>query len=247
MDGKPGSDPVLFVFFSWGLRASDAERVPSQNGDGSCRATNRRADACLAGCRHTHGIPSCPLCPTYAQGACHRIPVGAEGAQVVPWGVSDKHLDVRAVLKKPRSVLRTALKDSPPGPHTASCHPPTAANRHQTPTANRYQPPPIVNCQPPTAINRHQSSTANHQLLSTATNRQPPTANRCQAATTIHRQLPTSTNRQPRTANRQPLKSRRSHDHEAESVAVNVPFCWYYEGAFFFPLRTALLDVPGSR
>ena len=61
----------------------------------------------------------------------------------------------------------------------------------------------------------------------------PPTVNR-------HRQPPTA-NRQPPTANCQPLKYRRSHAHEAESV--NIRFCCCCccccEGIFLFP--------PGSR
>ena len=71
-----------------------------------------------------------------------------------------------------------------------------------------------------------------------ATNRQPPTdANRHQP---------------PTAANRRPLNQKRSHDHEAESVSVNVRFCWRYD-RFFFPLKcrpivylnmSGLLDGP---
>ena len=76
---------------------------------------------------------------------------------------------------------------------------------HQPLTAaNHHQPPPTAN--------RHQPPNANRHQPSTATNRQPPPANR----------------RQPPT-----LKSRRSHDHEADGVPVIVRSCWRYEG--FFP------------
>ena len=44
-----------------------------------------------------------------------------------------------------------------------------------------------------------------------------------------------TTNRQPPpTDHRWALKSRRSHDHEAESVPVNLRFCWRYEPFFLF-------------
>ena len=43
---------------------------------------------------------------------------------------------------------------------------------------------------------------------------------------------PMTTNRhQPPTANRQPLKYRRSHNQEAESVSMSVRLCWCYEGS----------------
>ena len=75
----------------------------------------------------------------------------------------------RAVLKKPDFCF----KDSPRGPPTANCQPPTA---------NRCQLPPTANHQPPPNPANHQLSTAtNHQPPPTATNRnhhQPPTANR---------------------------------------------------------------------
>ena len=53
----------------------------------------------------------------------------------------------------------------------------------------------------------------------------PPTANR-----NPHQPPPTA-NYQPRTANRQLLKLIRYHDQEAESVPVNVRFCWRCEGS----------------
>ena len=124
----------------------------------------------------------------------------------------------RAVLKNPDPfffVLRTAPRDH---------QPPTAATR-QTPTATNRQPP---------TLNRQPPAPANHQLPTT-TNPQPPSPN-CQPTPTTNCQPPTATNRQP------PIfEVKRSHDHEAESVPVNVRFCWRYEPFSFFPLK----DSPG--
>ena len=78
--------------------------------------------------------------------------------------------------------------------------------------------------------NRHQPPTAKRHLPRTAANRRQP--------------LPTA-NRRPPTANRRQLPIMVQYffcgfmscpclDHEAESVPVNVRFCWRYEPSFLF-------------
>ena len=93
------------------------------------------------------------------------------------------------------------------------------------------------------------------QLLRTALKdspQRPPTANR-QPPPTTKCQPPAAANRQPPTANRQTPTIGQQHcfcgfvscpclDHEAESVPVNIGFCWRYEP--FFPL---LKDSPDNR
>ena len=97
-------------------------------------------------------------------------------------------------------LLRTALKDRPQGPPTAT------ANSHQLPTATNRQPPTATNRQPPTAANRQRRPTANCQPLPTASNHQPPATNRRHTTTNRHQppvancQPPTAANRQPPTA-----------------------------------------------
>ena len=77
--------------------------------------------------------------------------------------------------------------------------------------------------QPPRTANRHPPPTP--------TNHQPPTINR-------RRPPPTANRQPPPTANCQLLTYRRPREREAESVPVNLRFCWGYE-PFPPPLRTA--------
>ena len=148
----------------------------------------------------------------------------------------------RATCDNSLSCHRTGTFHTPQACHTPqTCHAPLAKAVLQKPDVFFFswgQPPGTTNRQPPTATNRQPP---------TATNRQPPTAtgarNRRQPPPTANR------NRQPpTTVNRQPLKLRRSHDHEAESVPVNVRFCWRYEGLPPPPPRTAWpqASLPGT-
>ena len=59
-------------------------------------------------------------------------------------------------------------------------------------------------------------------------------------------QLPTADRQPPPTTNRQPLKYRRSQDHEAESVRVKVRFLFALQTSLFFPLA-ALTVTPESQ
>ena len=88
------------------------------------------------------------------------------------------------------------------------------------------QGPPTAARQPPSTTNPHQPPTADCQLPPTANCHQPPTANRQQP--TIAESCFCG------------FVSCPCLDHEAESVPMNVRFCWHYEPSFFCFLSTTL-------
>ena len=135
-------------------------------------------------------------------------------------GILDRKPACMCIEMAGDDVLRWVLHD------TCSERPLRAAPRdHQPPTASNRQPPTITNRQSPLTTKHQPSPTANCQL--------PPTANH-QPSTGAIRQTLYNT-----------VCSGLFLDHEAESVPVNVCFCWRYEACSFF--FSPLKDIPGQK